>query len=919
LASPKVLSLGKKQINLLFRSLTRTFAQKNLKEMNIFSKNTDKPASETEQETPVTPPQPLRNPKLLNATQLQRIKETKRLAETKLSNIEESLQQLRKQQEWLRRYNRLKMELKQEKTNLFELNKQQASMAEDIRQLERFEMCESIQGAFQRLSILKKLSNQNNKSLSLLERESDDLRQAWSRQEKLVTQMENQLKNAEERLYNIHDQIFHACTLQGSNQAFEEEIGNLAELTEKAQQQVSMLESNVSEAEQNITSLSKHLSRHKEERQSMEMHEQMIQHTDKILLLLDNLQDIEEQQQKTKNLQADTLHKQNEENRLLERVFSKYQDIISEIETLESELQTHRNSILGQDSYKLQERAMQLKSLKQMLISAQSLWHQISVGYNSIEEKTQTLNELRHHIEKTEREISIMETEVGKLSRLRHEKKETYLLSKGQNIIQLRADLKEGISCSVCGATHHPYHSDTMLEQSKLIGEFKTDYELLSAELRNKRQQLDDLRMDLAESKGRQFAEECSLKAICIRQNEDIKEWGICTSFLDPSIRECSSSTNQNARMALIRHMIESTATDAENATKELNVFNFHMAQITRLGEELQALELQKKDLSVRLNEVNTGCQVRAGQMERVVAMMDTENTRFSEVYHHLEECVTIKDWKGIWDKNHEALREQIIKLENAWNIVNKQILKEEHELALYKAHHETLLQELKTFKHYLELVKSRTENRQDRIETNENTIRQTIGAISPKQLYEDNYQLMDNAKQAEKKEQEEAKKMQSEINYLKGRNEFHIRYGKELAEKQSEEHSRLDLWIRNFNMHHPPVQYTELQKIFSEEKDWVELRSRVLKIRQDALRSQTRVDELNSQFIALQAEGNYRNADNENLQESLASQMETLERKRHEVMMQIARQTVALEDHEKAIHTANNSALNQMTESEQC
>ena len=412
---------------------------------------------------------------MLNATQLQRVKERKRLAETKLNNIEESLVQLRKQQDWLRRYNKLKLELKHEKANLFELNKLQASMANDIRHLERFEMFESIQGAFQRRAVLEKLTDQNKRSLSILEHESDEIRQAWNKQEKLQTQMENQRKSAEERLYNIHDQIFHAFTLQGSNQAYKEEIDNLAEFSVKAQQQVSMLESTISETEQRIDVLSDELAHHKEERQSMEIHEQMIQHAEKNLLLLDNLQEIEEQQQKTKSLQADTLQKQNEENKLLERVFSKYQEVSSEIETLEGELHTHRASILGQDSYKLQERAMQLKSLKQMLISAQSLWHQISLGYKSIEEKNQTLNELRLHIDNTERNIREMETQVGKLSRLCHEKEQTYLLSKSQNIIHLRSDLKEGVSCSVCGATHHPYHSDTMLDQSKLIGEFKTD------------------------------------------------------------------------------------------------------------------------------------------------------------------------------------------------------------------------------------------------------------------------------------------------------------------------------------------------------------------------------------------------------------------------------------------------------------
>ena len=246
--------------------------------MNIFSKNTDKQTTDTEQNTFAAPPQPTWNPKMLNATQFQRVKEMKRLAETKLNNIEESMEQLRKQQDWLRRYNKLKLELKHEKAHLFELNKLQASMANDIRQLERFEMFESIQGAFQRRDVLEKLTAQNKRSLSILEHESDEIRQAWNKQEKLQTQMENQRKSAEERLYNIHDLIFHAFTLLGSNQAYEEEIDNLAEFSVKAQEQVSMLEGSISETEQRIDVLSEELARHMEERQSMEIHEQMIQH-----------------------------------------------------------------------------------------------------------------------------------------------------------------------------------------------------------------------------------------------------------------------------------------------------------------------------------------------------------------------------------------------------------------------------------------------------------------------------------------------------------------------------------------------------------------------------------------------------------------------------------------------------------------
>ena len=95
----------------------------------------------------------------------------------------------------------------------------------------------------------------------------------------------------------------------------------------------------------------------------------------------------------------------------------------------------------------------------------------------------------------------------------------------------------------------------------------------------------------------------------------------------------------------------------------------------------------------------------------------------------------------------------QIVKLANAWNIVNEHIQKEEQELELYKAQHITLLLQLKTFRHYLELVKTRSEDRQNRIDTNNKTINQTTNEIGPKQLYEDTFLQMVNAKQAENDE----------------------------------------------------------------------------------------------------------------------------------------------------------------------
>ena len=50
-----------------------------------------------------------------------------------------------------------------------------------IKNMGLVKMFESIQGAFQRRDVLEKLTAQNKRSLSILEHESDEIRQAWNK------------------------------------------------------------------------------------------------------------------------------------------------------------------------------------------------------------------------------------------------------------------------------------------------------------------------------------------------------------------------------------------------------------------------------------------------------------------------------------------------------------------------------------------------------------------------------------------------------------------------------------------------------------------------------------------------------------------------------------------------------------------
>ena len=83
--------------------------------------------------------------------------------------------------------------------------------------------------------------------------------------------------------------------------------------------------------------------------------------------------------------------------------------------------------------------------------------------------------------------------------------------------------------------------------------------------------------------------------------------------------------------------------------------------------------------------------------------------------------------------------------------------------------------------------------------------------------------------------------------------------------------------------------------------KDWNGKRQYIRKVQMEVALCQARVDDLNCRFVALQAEGGYRQADEEDMRNNIATQMESLNAKRKNIMMQIAKATLILEEHEKA------------------
>ena len=837
---------------------------------------------------------------LLSPQRMERIAEAKRLAETKLRNIEQSLQRLHDQQEWLHRFNEKKHELTEHKNRLYEVNKQMATLSEEEKELDRFETFETVQGLFQRMTLLERQSRTNKQAQTNLVPLMDERQHQAADSQKAQTQAEDNEREYLKRMLNAEDQLEEANRILGARKILDLDERTLEALYDSVDQQRLILGKEIDEQEAELECLQDLITQQSTQRQAMEPHQQLMEKGEMVLVMLDRLYEMKQELAQMARTQDENARKQQEGNEMLNRVFSEYQRVEADITTLNSELQTHREQNLGRNSYSLQERAMLLKGRRQMLLSAQSLWNRIQSGYMLIEEKTQTVTRLRLNLDNLELQIRNLEETVVPMRQLCHEKEYTLTLSKSQNVIQLRGDLKEGVSCTVCGATHHPYHSDTMLEQSKLISDLRTDYELLHSELIAKEEQLRQLNTERISEQARRDVEEEALSRLRQRQMEDVKEWEVFAS-LDRSFKDCSSSTNMEARTAMIRQLIENTALDADQAQKELDEFNYHQTRINEVSEQLAQKEQQQNDLTMRLNEVNTACQVLARQTEQTRQNHSELQERFTQLYEQLGGYLTIGEWYVQWQKSHEGLRLRIEQMMEDWNRLNTEI----QQLKRKQEKLDTLLEEKRNTCSYLDnlilQIRDAEEKRHNLRKEGEKTYETMLGQMEVKDFFDLHYQNLTEARKISEQQRETTQKTALELAEMSGRQQELIAQGRALDTATVEERSRLDVWIRQFNANHPPVQYAELERAFAQDKDWNETRRTVRGLRIEAMLEQARVDALRSAIVALQAEGIRPSSDNaEEVLESIVSQQKQLEKQRQEVLMQIAEQQIALNKHQE-------------------
>ncbi len=821
---------------------------------------------------------------------LQKVHESRRLNQTKIDNLETAIQRVRQQLDRLHRFISINAELTEQKARLYQINKQQASILSEQKELERFEEFEPINGRFQRLHTqMQNLANGRKLIQQLLIQQEEARRRTAEAEKNLQVEKDktNEALQAVEQAARVMGDVQRLLAQAEDAQAEHE---SYAAVLQRLRERWDMINKERAELNQRSEYLQQKLSALRLQQQALESHRYMILQGGAVLVQLDQLLEVRQQRDSLNEELNIATRRQNERNEQLGRLFAESQTINATIRSLKEEMAGHRESIAGQDSFALQRRALELRSRKLMLETGLTLWRSIAAGYDLIEQKEQMITQLRLHNDHLNHRFDALDKDVRTLTRQLEQKNYHWTLSKSQNVVQLRGDLEEGTPCSVCGATHHPWQGEGVTEQNALISALKADCEAIDEELRSKRQQLKEIQQDLTSTHTRLEVENTNLQILRERQRKDTDEWQ-AFSQLDRSFIECSPSTNREARLRLIQQLIEKTTVDAEEAEKDLNVFTFHLDAISSLGNDIQLQQQKAADLALHLNEVNTACQVMAGQVERLSQRLTTVTEIYSRRYTALDKVITIPDWFKTWRVSHESFKQTLQKMMEQWEQLSTDILKNEREKLVAETTIEQLDRALEMANADIAFCDGGAAQSKERMEKAQNALAKLLPSLDGMGYFRESMEKLSAQREQLANNRMNYLEHLREQLALEAKREYSEETNHLIEESNAIEQRELDLWMQRYNANNPPVQMGELERLLTDGRDWSDIRRRVREIILEQTTTQARVDRLRSLIISLQADGLRPIADNgDNEQEALQSQLDDLEGQRQSILQQIAR-----------------------------
>ncbi|MBR1594354.1 MAG: AAA family ATPase [Alloprevotella sp.] len=763
----------------------------------------------------------------LEPEELEDLKSEIHQKEVQMEDAQRQLREVEGKEQWLSEYEDSMRQVAACEQEDLSANKEMVSMDADRRLLEQYDRVQAIQPVFQQVRLRRA-------DIDLLEEQEKETRLRHKEQEEKCGLLDKQVKKyrdesavAERQLEMRQPDIRRGHTLTGEISMGEEQLTALRSRQEKEEKEFAEKKNKLEEKRKEELHVGQELKEAQLKRQQLSVHHLMFERIDLVRDKLSTLTSETEQEQDERRRLEKAQKRQEELIAVLEKAEKQQKLLEDKLAALRGELAVHRQMCEGKEQLSLISRHASLVTRHSMLEQATALWQRIVSGYEQtssldakIRRDTATISQRRKDLEHMRLELAVMQ---GRYESMR----EAYTLTGSKNIVALRKNLKEGTACPVCGATHHPYHTETERELGEVIGNLEKDYEEAKKNYEAGRQNFDRLTAEIAAAEATLNVEKRNYEESKAKQRQTEKEWEKYAS-IDASLAGCSPNSDHVSRHATLDLLTMSTKRALEEAEQELKTFNQHQDEANRISEAMEKVTAQMETERAALDNMRTNRKVEQAAMENLRMAISRHQSVIKQLYADLDELIKLPKWFETWKQAPDGFRQNILQLHREWKQAEKDIdtLSDAH-LSLtteIKSLEETKAEAQQSVAAVKDSISITTES----LQTKRDEIRRVFGALTPREEEERLNAQLSAARAALEKTNAEYVAQGEALVRLEEALAGIARRRESVKQQLSEQSTKLHAWLSAQEQNGVSLKMETLESIFNSPCDWNALRRRV-------------------------------------------------------------------------------------------